>query len=107
LNGSLSNKTLQMLHSLHSSTQGHAPIVDHNFYHILSSDSQDLSSCFQKFKYAHDLTSTKNSLKLATMAVIEDFADDNVMYLELRTTPKSNAEMSKMTYLKTVLEAIM
>jgi adenosine deaminase len=95
-----------MLHSLCSQTQGQKHILDHNFYQVLASDSQDLSSCFQKFKYAHDLTSNKHSLKLATLAVIQDFADDNVMYLELRTTPKSNAEMSKRTYMETVIEAI-
>ncbi|TQD75571.1 hypothetical protein C1H46_038868 [Malus baccata] len=40
--------------------------------------------------------------------VIEDFASENVVYLELRTTPKNNASigMSKRSYLEAVLEGV-
>lgn len=44
-----------------------------------------------------------------TKDVIEDFANENVKYLELRTTPKANANMgmTKRSYIESVLSAIM
>lgn len=38
--------------------------------------------------------------------MIRDFANDNVCYLELRTTPRQTFHMTKTEYLKTVLNAI-
>lgn len=61
---------------------------------------------FKKFKYAHELTDTKEAVTLATNCVIQDFAADNVIYVELRTTPRSTPNMSKDDYLTTVIEAI-
>lgn len=63
-------------------------------------------SCFKKFKFAHDLTRTKEALQLATENVIKDFDEDNVCYLELRTTPRQTEAMSKEEYLETVLQQI-
>lgn len=65
-----------------------------------------LDECFKKFKIAHDLTSSAECLKKAVLCVIEDFAKDNVIYVELRTTPKETKQMSKKKYLETVLDAI-
>ena len=43
-----------------------------------------------------------------TRDVIQEFADDNVKYLELRTTPRAVIEtgMTKESYIKAVLKAI-
>ncbi|XP_061396973.1 adenosine deaminase-like protein [Musca vetustissima] len=69
-------------------------------------DADKLSKCFQKFAFMHELTSTKKGLQLATHLVIRDFARDNVVYLELRTTPKHNEHMTRKEYLETILNAI-
>lgn len=62
--------------------------------------------CFAKFKYAHDLTDAPERLGKACENVIRDFQEDNVVYLELRTTPRATEHMSRETYLITVCEAI-
>lgn len=66
----------------------------------------DLNDCFEKFKFVHELTSTRKGLHYATELVMRDFAKDNVMYLELRTTPKSNENMTRREYLQTVMDSI-
>ncbi|XP_055601502.1 adenosine deaminase-like protein [Uranotaenia lowii] len=106
LNGSLSNRTLQELRKLKYGTNENGSPEDSGFYRIDHGHSMDLRSCFQKFKYAHDLTDQPDLLAYATQAVIEDFANDQVIYLELRTSPKANQGMSKHDYLLTVLQTI-
>lgn len=57
------------------------------------------------FKILHELTDTAEAIYLATVDVIKEFADDNVRYLELRTTPRViNGSMK--TYIEAVLQAI-
>lgn len=62
--------------------------------------------CFVKFRYAHELTDTPEAISLATQRVIQEFSDDNVVYLELRTTPRATAAMTKAEYLNAVIDAI-
>lgn len=45
-------------------------------------------------------------MRLATRNVIKDFSEDNVVYLELRTTPRKTEKITKRQYLETVLESI-
>lgn len=61
--------------------------------------------CFQLFKTIHELTDTVEGIYLATVDVIKDFAEDNVKYLELRTTPRPIHGAIE-TYIETVLRAI-
>ncbi|XP_053663543.1 adenosine deaminase-like protein [Anopheles marshallii] len=105
LNGSLSNSTLADLRELKYGKEIPSG-NDDGFYKILHGESLTLEECFKKFKYAHDLTDRSVGLERATQRVIEDFANDNVIYLELRTTPKATTQMSKREYLSTVLEVI-
>ncbi|XP_064535636.1 adenosine deaminase-like protein [Drosophila montana] len=65
-----------------------------------------LDECFEKFGFVHKLTATKQGLEYATELVIRDFSQDNVIYVEMRTTPKANEHMSRRAYLQTVLGAI-
>ncbi|KRT86312.1 hypothetical protein AMK59_1091, partial [Oryctes borbonicus] len=58
------------------------------------------------FKVAHDVTITKQAVYTATKDVIEDFYQDNVIYLELRTTPRAVEGLSKTEYIEAVIEAI-
>lgn len=43
---------------------------------------------------------------MATKLVITDFASQNTIYLELRSTPRANLSMSRVDYISTILEAI-
>ncbi|EAT38980.1 AAEL009191-PA [Aedes aegypti] len=109
LNGSLSNETLKGLKRLKNELDSaYASTTDlgDDFYKITGGQNLTLKECFQKFTYAHQLTDHPKTLAYATKAIIREFAEDNVIYLELRTTPKSTANMTKRQYLTTVLEAI-
>ncbi|CAD0092297.1 unnamed protein product [Aureobasidium vineae] len=59
-------------------------------------------------KYIYALISDEESIRHATTSVLEDFQDDGVCYLELRTTPRAipDAGVSKEEYVKTVLQAM-
>jgi adenosine deaminase len=58
--------------------------------------------------YIYHLIDTQWALTHATTSVLQDFADDGVVYLELRTTPRAlpSAGLDKAGYIETVLDAI-
>lgn len=105
MNGSLSNSALLKLHKLKYGPDSESAL-DTDFYKILGNDSLTLSECFLKFKFAHNLTDTKEALKLATECMISDFAAENTIYLEIRTTPKENDHLSRLEYLEAIIEGI-
>ncbi|XP_039948319.1 adenosine deaminase-like protein [Bactrocera tryoni] len=103
LNGSLCTKSIEELcEELYGVNSNEKVLLSEK----LVFDGGNLDQCFLKFRYMHELTATKRGLQLATELTIRDFAKDNVIYLELRTTPKKNSEMSKEEYVKSVLKAI-
>ncbi|XP_052860930.1 adenosine deaminase-like protein [Anopheles cruzii] len=106
LNGSLSNSTLAKLRELKYGKADAVVSCDDGFYKILNGETLSLEECFKKFQYAHDLTDCCESLEMATRLVIKEFAFDNVVYLEMRTTPRSTCNMSKRDYLSTVLNVM-
>lgn len=59
-------------------------------------------------KYIYNLCSTKASLIQSTKSVLTDFEADGVVYLELRTTPRSipAQTLSKSDYISTILSCI-
>lgn len=65
-----------------------------------------LRPCFELFTVIHDLVPDTKTLRAAVLSVLHDFADDNVVYLELRTTPRNTAHMTAEQYLYTVLSAV-
>ncbi|KAL5280612.1 ADAL family protein [Megaselia abdita] len=104
LNGSLSIETLQKLAIIkYGKSNSRFKELCDDFRNF---EDHSMSECFQKFKFAHELTSTLECLREATLLAIKEFSEDNVVYLELRTTPKSTEEMSKRDYLENVLLAI-
>lgn len=74
---------------------------------ILEKTERTLDECFQLFKVAHELTKTKEAVYLATKSVIKEFANENVIYLELRTTPREENGMTKEEYIESVVKAIL
>ncbi|KAG5678408.1 hypothetical protein PVAND_008083 [Polypedilum vanderplanki] len=102
INGSLSNDTLKKLIELKKKTQD-----DYDLSLYLGFDSDgSLEKCFEKFKLAHELVDSISALKLATECIISEFSNENVVYLELRSTPRSTECMTKAQYLEAIVEQI-
>ncbi|KAI1184454.1 Metallo-dependent hydrolase [Nemania serpens] len=75
----------------------------------LGKHDYDLETFFPLFSsYIYRLVNDADSLRHSTISVIEDFANDGVVYLELRTTPRGFPEegMDKVAYVDHVLAAI-
>lgn len=68
---------------------------------------RSLSECFKAFDLAHDLVDSVDAVKLATECVINEFCEDNVVYLELRSTPRETSFMSKQQCLLAIIDTIM
>ncbi|KAI4744530.1 Metallo-dependent hydrolase [Aureobasidium sp. EXF-12298] len=69
----------------------------------------DVVSFFPLFdQYIYALVCDEQSIRYATTSVLEDFSNDGVCYLEVRTTPRAipAAGTSKEDYVRVVLEAI-
>ncbi|XP_069682467.1 adenosine deaminase-like protein isoform X2 [Periplaneta americana] len=107
LNGSLSTKTLRELHELHVTS--HINDASWNIWEAVIEHGQKrtLDECFQLFGIAHSLTSTPCAIYKATQDVVREFADDGVLYLELRSTPRTvPGVMSKAEYIQAMMDAI-
>ncbi|KAL2025195.1 hypothetical protein VTO58DRAFT_106423 [Aureobasidium pullulans] len=71
--------------------------------------SIDVFSFFPIFdKYIYALVSDEESIRFATTAVLQDFQDDGVRYLELRTTPRAipAVGINEEDYVAIVLQAM-
>ncbi|KAF6779312.1 hypothetical protein AHF37_01273 [Paragonimus kellicotti] len=53
---------------------------------IENGDTESLTKCFQLFQVLHSVIKTAEMVERVTVEVIEEFAEDGVIYLELRTT---------------------
>ncbi|KAB2601016.1 adenosine deaminase-like protein [Pyrus ussuriensis x Pyrus communis] len=105
LNGSVRDSTLLELASVLGEK---GVIVFSDVEHVIRKNDRSLTEVFRLFDLIHILTTDHKVITRITKEVIEDFASENVVYLELRTTPKNNASigMSKRSYLGAVLEGI-
>eukprot|EP00200_Dunaliella_tertiolecta_P002360 CAMPEP_0202338984 /NCGR_PEP_ID=MMETSP1126-20121109/1039_1 /ASSEMBLY_ACC=CAM_ASM_000457 /TAXON_ID=3047 /ORGANISM="Dunaliella tertiolecta, Strain CCMP1320" /LENGTH=318 /DNA_ID=CAMNT_0048929467 /DNA_START=158 /DNA_END=1114 /DNA_ORIENTATION=+ len=68
--------------------------------------SCSLGECFMLFGIIHQLTTDLETISAIASQVVRDFAEDNVVYLELRTTPKEREGMTKESYVRAVLDGI-
>lgn len=69
-------------------------------------NGRTLKQCFDLFPIIHELIKNADTLQMIVYQVLEDFASDNVVYLELRTTPRTSEHMSAAVYLQTVIQAV-
>lgn len=68
--------------------------------------SLNLKECFELFPIIHEIINSPAILREVVFSVLDDFAADNVIYLELRTTPRSSDAFTPRLYLSTVLQAV-
>lgn len=87
LNGSLSQDTLKKLGVTYTL------------------DDTDLSHFFTLFKDIYAATDTKEKITFAASCTIEEFKQDGVVYLELRSTPRSSDKMTMEEYVLGLLES--
>ncbi|CAK3847975.1 adenosine deaminase [Lecanosticta acicola] len=69
----------------------------------------DIFTFFKVFDtYIYGLVNDREAVAFATRQVLQDFAEDGVCYLELRTTPRESlvSGLTKETYVETVLDVI-
>ncbi|KHO01180.1 ESCRT-III component [Metarhizium album ARSEF 1941] len=67
----------------------------------------NLQTFFPLFSsFIYNLLTDEESVRYAVNSVLQDFLADGVVYLELRTTPRSSATMSAEGYIATILAAI-
>ncbi|MED6146342.1 hypothetical protein PIB30_033546 [Stylosanthes scabra] len=105
LNGSIRDSTLLEL----ARALGDKGLIDFpQVEHVILKNDRSLTEVFKLFDVIHILTTDHMTVTRIAKEVVEDFASQNVVYLELRTTPKKNDSqgMSKRSYVEAVLEGI-
>ncbi|XP_010276027.1 PREDICTED: adenosine deaminase-like protein [Nelumbo nucifera] len=105
LNGSIRDSTLLEL----ARVLGEKGVIDFaGVEHVIKKNGRSLPECFKLFDLIHVLTTDHATVTRITKEVVEDFAAENVVYLELRTTPKKNESigMSKRTYMDAVIKGL-
>ncbi len=101
--------TSQCLHEIWTQRRSEDPYMTlEDPLEAMSKDtSWDIMTFFPLFsKYIYELCSTPASIIYSTNAVLHDFKEDGVVYLEIRTTPRSSSSMSKNDYITTILSCI-
>lgn len=118
LSGSISKSTLlRLIHNQakqyeHNDIEQYNSILSDINHHTFTASQYSLSDCFIIFQLLHKYVDTLDILYYCTQQVIQDFHNDNVIYLELRTTPRifynKNKQPinTKQQYIDTVIHAI-
>ncbi|DBA90010.1 TPA: hypothetical protein ACH3X2_004337 [Trebouxia sp. C0005] len=101
LNGSIRESTIREL----AEKQGLSP---ETLRFLSKTGTRSLPEGFKLFAVIHTITTTHAILTRITREVVEDCADDNIVHLELRTTPKARPEhgMTKASYCDAVLAGL-
>ncbi|XP_065879337.1 N6-mAMP deaminase-like [Euphorbia lathyris] len=105
LNGSIRNSTLLELARI----LGEMGVIEFSdVERVIMKDDRSLHEVFKLFDLIHIVTTDHNTVTRITKEVIEDFASENVVYLELRTTPKKNDSkgMTKRSYMEAVVKGL-
>ncbi|GAB2211118.1 hypothetical protein Droror1_Dr00016409 [Drosera rotundifolia] len=105
LNGSIRDATLL---EIAKGLGEKAIIVFSDVEHVILKSDRSLKEIFKLFDLIHIITTDHDTVTRISKEVVEDFASENVVYLELRTTPKRNDSkgMSKRSYMNAVIEGL-
>ncbi|KAJ3216049.1 hypothetical protein HK099_006088 [Clydaea vesicula] len=71
-----------------------------------SKETFNLETCFEMFKFMHQLSNSEKNLRFIVKMVIQEFFEDGCTYLELRTTPRQLNNLTKAEYVELILEEI-
>ncbi|UJR16221.1 hypothetical protein I4U23_003131 [Adineta vaga] len=103
LNGCIRSSTFRQL--LSSSTdQLRLDTLDKDFH---SGDTHArMANVFEKFALLRSCVTNLDDIRRITRETLEDFIDDHIMYVELRTRPRSfnNGTISSSNYIEAILE---
>ncbi|KAL7808579.1 hypothetical protein V8C26DRAFT_438677 [Trichoderma gracile] len=106
LTGSISRQTLHEIW-LTKSASGSTDLQDPLLVLPEGKHDFDLETFFPLFsKYIYALLTDKPSLRHATSSVLQSFLQDGVVYLELRTTPRSTPHLSAEQYISVIVDTI-
>jgi len=103
LNGCIRSSTFRQL--LSSPTdQLRLDTLDENFSH--GDTHSRMANVFEKFALLRSCVTNLEDIRRITRETLEDFINDNVMYVELRTRPRSfdNGKISSSNYIEAILE---
>ena len=105
LNGSISQHTIE---KLIEKKKKRDRTWDGDKTFIGDEESKNYFDIFAMFKLVHLLSDDDDAIYMITCDVIKEFAEDNVKYLEIRTTPRDNtvSGMTKFSYIEAVLRGI-
>ncbi|KJH47312.1 putative adenosine deaminase [Dictyocaulus viviparus] len=120
LNGSISFNTISKLQALYGSESEVFTRETALRNNLMLQKPATMEEVFKIFPLIHSLTTTRNSIITAnylfdsilfivikvTKDVIKEFSDDGVIYLELRSTPRASAELSKEQYVEAIVDGI-
>lgn len=118
LNGSIPLSTLQQLAKVYAPSEadsGQTLSLSQSGIERLKKGAvfDDIHDVFGLFPAIYALTSTKEALTRATDAVLAEFLEPKdgeaypqATYLELRSTPKATAAMTRLEYVEIVLDAV-
>jgi len=103
LNGCIRSSTFRQL--LSSPTdQLRLDTLDENFSH--GDTHSRMANVFEKFALLRSCVTNLEDIRRITRETLEDYINDNVMYVELRTRPRSfdNGKISSSNYIEAILE---
>ncbi|KAJ6785897.1 hypothetical protein PWT90_05538 [Aphanocladium album] len=106
LTGSVSRRTLHDIWR-RKKDAGETDIQDPTEVMPEGKHDYNLQTFFPLFSsYIYNLLTDEASIREATDAVLQEFCADGVVYLELRTTPRTTPLLSSEAYVRTILAAI-
>ncbi|XP_071965194.1 N6-Methyl-AMP deaminase-like [Antedon mediterranea] len=75
---------------------------------VKKGEKKNLNETFEMFPILHQLVTDTDTVSMVTYDVIKEFAEENVHYLELRSTPRdvTSTGMTKQSYVEAVLKGI-
>ncbi|EYC36590.1 hypothetical protein Y032_0879g2826 [Ancylostoma ceylanicum] len=103
LNGSMSLKTIEKLYAKQMSNSLDSNQLKRQLQLQQPSNMQEV---FKIFPLIQSLTTSREAVKTATIDVVREFAEDGVVYLELRSTPRATSEMTKRAYIEALIDGI-